>query len=835
MTPDVAPAAERGMNRIITNQEPTILLKAISHPELGDIRIDEILFAVGREEAPFDSYAPDIIADLSRRHARIFCEYGSVYLADLESKNGTTINGINVQHKISRLQNGDEVCFGRTLTYRVQLGNRAPTPQRVAKLSSLTLTPQQSGTGLQPIAITQFPFLISKTDDTFARYKEAQPHQVNYISRRHAHIFLKGGLPFVEDLGSTNGTFVNGNRLDEHAVALKEGDLLAFGGHHFVYNVSLQKEDQQIDPTVTMLSPLAASAANRIGDTDKTTFVASAGSFLDIFCVDPAPHQDDEANSEVAQQVDDVGKDTQKNKRKDKARSKSAIFIAELAAAFAGNENYSKKRMFKWGAMLAIMIGVLASALYFNGMSERTLQNLIDRGDYAQAAKLASVKLQQDPDNAQFKTLGSEALLKAYVPQWLTQLKTRDYDHAGTTLSMMKQLGRQNPDVLPLVGELEWMGNLEQFIMGRGGMDAPIRIYTDEDKIKMLLARWNDDTQGHQRAFDAIATAVPQFKDPYAEALSHVRKLQSDDAVYLPAIERLKASISSELNDNHPEALEAILKEYSEKYPRIGGLENVRQDMRQYSAIDNALHTQNLGALNTLLIKSKLSTPPFQAKLNSLKSSNQFPPADVIAQYQAVSKAWQAGDTQQAFDGLQKISGSWADAATKQLEKKKNIAEQFAALQKSRGTNGYDERLLAFYGSLDPDEDVYFMRAIEADMGQYKEKALGQARELLTKAQTLWQQYQKSGPIEGTQRLDSVISSQFKTKAQLLSDADRNAQQGEQIYTQLKMEQPAEWRKVEDEIKNEAEQQRKALIEARDVLEPRLFKAKLALLGGQTK
>src|SRR4051812_35856556 len=95
MTSDAVPLAEPVMNRVMTNQEPTIVLKAVSHPDLGDIRIDEILFAVGREEAPFNSYAPDIIADLSRRHARIFCEYGSVYLADLESKNGTTINGIN--------------------------------------------------------------------------------------------------------------------------------------------------------------------------------------------------------------------------------------------------------------------------------------------------------------------------------------------------------------------------------------------------------------------------------------------------------------------------------------------------------------------------------------------------------------------------------------------------------------------------------------------------------------------------------------------------------------------------------------------------------------------
>jgi pSer/pThr/pTyr-binding forkhead associated (FHA) protein len=841
MSSDAVPVAKSAASQVVanhavTNQEAVIVLKAVSHPELGDIRIDEVLFAIGRDEPPFNSYAPDIVADLSRRHARIFCEYGSVYLADLESKNGTTINGLSVKHKISRLQNDDEINFGRTLTYRVRIGNCLQTPQRAAKLACLTLTPERNDTGLQPIAITQFPFLISKTDEIFARYKDACPQQVNYISRRHAHIFLKGGVPFVEDLGSTNGTFVNGNRLDEHAVVLKDGDLLAFGGHHFVYKLHLQKEEQLIDPTVTMLSPLAAGAAGRTADTDKTTFVAAAGSFLDIFCVDPAPQADAEANNEVAQETSEITKDADKKSRKNKTRSRFSIFLSELATAFSGNERSNMRHILLWCASFAILIAMLASVLYLNSASERRLQSLVDEGNYAEAAKLADAKLEHDPDNVPFKALGSEALLKAYVPKWLTQLKTRNYAQAGTTLTSMTQLARHNADVQALIGELDWMGRLEQFVIGRGGMEAPIGIYADEDKIKALLARWNDNTQGHQRALDSIATTVPQFKDPYAEALSHVRKLQSDDAVYLPAIDRLKTSVNAELNADRPEALEALLKDYAEKYPRMGGLDKLRQDMRQYMAIDNAVRTKNLAALNTLLTKTKMTTPPFQAKLNGLKSSNRFPPADVLAQYQTVSQVWQAGDTQQAFAGLQSMAaGPWADAAAKQLEQKKTIAEQFSALKKSRGDKGYDERLLAFYGSLDPDEDKYFMHAAEADMGQYKEKALGQARELLTRAQTLWQQYQKSGPIEGTQRLDSVISNQFRSKAQLLSEANQNVQQGQRIYTQLKMEQPSEWRKSSEEIKNEIEQQRAALMQARDVLEPRLFKAKLALLGGQEK
>jgi pSer/pThr/pTyr-binding forkhead associated (FHA) protein len=49
------------------------------------------------------------------------------------------------------------------------------------------------------------------------------------ISRYHARVSLDaGGLYAVEDLGSTNGTFVNGRRISEPQ-ALKQGDTIMLG------------------------------------------------------------------------------------------------------------------------------------------------------------------------------------------------------------------------------------------------------------------------------------------------------------------------------------------------------------------------------------------------------------------------------------------------------------------------------------------------------------------------------------------------------------------------------------------------------------------------------
>lgn len=48
------------------------------------------------------------------------------------------------------------------------------------------------------------------------------------VSRKHARLTFQGGKYVIEDLGSTNGTFVNGQRVTS-SVVLKSGDVVSFG------------------------------------------------------------------------------------------------------------------------------------------------------------------------------------------------------------------------------------------------------------------------------------------------------------------------------------------------------------------------------------------------------------------------------------------------------------------------------------------------------------------------------------------------------------------------------------------------------------------------------
>ncbi|MEO8409935.1 MAG: FHA domain-containing protein, partial [Propionivibrio sp.] len=515
-------------------------------------------------------------------------------------------------------------------------------------------------------------------------------------------------------------------------------------------------------------------------------------------------------------------------------RSKAAIFVAELKVALGSGEGTGPRRGLLWGTALAVVMLALGLGMYVTPAPEQELKDLIASGAYAQAATAAKASLANDPDNQKLRALGTEALLKANVPNWLSLIKDRGFAGAAAAVATMRELAAGNADVQPLLSELAWIGNLAEFVGGRGPGEVTIQIYADEEKIGTLLKQWEDDVQGHQRASTAISFHVPEFKNQYAEALSDVRKLQSDNSVYLTAIERLKKTISTELDRDHPETLDAVLTEYGDKYPRLGGIDLLRQDLHRYIEIDNAVRTRSLGPLIALLATVRFSTPAFQDRLGALAASGRLPPPEVVTQYQTVSDAWRQGATKQAFDGLQTLAGGpWADAAAKDAEHKKAVVEQFAELLKLRGSKAFEGRLLDFYGMLEPTEDVHFINATASDLERIKDQALTRAQELLNRAGARWREYRNNGAIEGPQRLEAEISNQFRSQARLLAEAHEDAQTGTRIYTQLKVDFPEQWRGVRDEIKAEAELQRNSLMDLQLVLAPRLLKTKLALIGGQ--
>jgi pSer/pThr/pTyr-binding forkhead associated (FHA) protein len=805
-----------------------VILKPVTHPELGEIIVNDSLFAIGRHEEPFTGYAPELVAKLSRRHARIFEQDGVVYLTDLGSLNGTSVNGQPVAALPVRLQRGDRICF-TDLCYQIEIlgaSARGQAPQTAAAPLQLILLPEKQKLTLEPIVVTRFPFLVNKASDVFARYNDTLPEEVSYISRRHAHLFRRGRDLYVEDLGSTNGTFVNGERLEEHARQLQDGDVIAFGGDNFVYRAQLlyAGEEPQDERKRDVSKLLTATAAGRGEDATRTTFVTSATSFLDIYCIDEAS-SDDEAGARGGQ-VDTDGTDRGRaSGRWRRAVGRPLSLLREIRGE--PDARGSARRYYWLAAMLAA--AVVGAWLYLDGAPRREIQALLDGGDYRAAVTRANAFLAGRPRDREVSALATEALLKAVVPEWQRALEAGDFAAAGQRLEQGMQLAA-NGDDRSLLETLQWVTRLEQFIDGRGGADAPVVMFGEEDMMRELVDWWDSDSAAHRRALGAVDRHVPAFAGLRAQVFSHMRALESQAALSLAAIDQFTEALRKSLDSGDAAAPAALLGEFEKKYPRIRGVDALRADLQAYERIDAELRAGRPVEARRRVAETRFATPLFTAHVERL-TQRELPTTEVVRRYYQADDDWRDGETQEALAALQILrSERWGEEAERRLQHYRKILEDFERLREARGQPDYEHRLLAFFRALDPQRDRWFVDALADEFRVHSDRAMAEAERDYTAARSAWSRYREAGGIRPLHRLEDGVSTSYRELADLLQDAYTHSAEGLEILDLLQAGHADGWDALHASILSEIRLQRQSLRELAMVLEPSLKQAKLDLL-----
>jgi ABC transport system ATP-binding/permease protein len=149
-------------------------------------------------------------------HARIVVENGQARIEDLGSSNGTFVNSRERRIDTAPLAETDIVFLG---SYRIAATRLLKPEVDAAADGSFVIKFRGSsmvlGRGLDCDRVLDFPM----------------------VSRRHARLTRSGEQFRIEDLGSSNGTYVNGERLRESRV-VRPGDRIGLGSYTFTLTLS---------------------------------------------------------------------------------------------------------------------------------------------------------------------------------------------------------------------------------------------------------------------------------------------------------------------------------------------------------------------------------------------------------------------------------------------------------------------------------------------------------------------------------------------------------------------------------------------------------------------
>src|SRR6266540_2840661 len=181
----------------------------------------------------------------SRKHAELRQEGTAYWVVDLDSTNGLEVNGMRTQR--AKLDHGDKITIGFVVLLYLFIWRIVRAAAKDVRLpqESMILSPgHAAAAGLVQPAPTVGALVVLKSPalEEGERYEldsaaltmgrgspnDIELHDDEFASARHARVEPRRDGVWLEDIGSTNGTFVNGTQIDRPR-RLTPGDVIRVG------------------------------------------------------------------------------------------------------------------------------------------------------------------------------------------------------------------------------------------------------------------------------------------------------------------------------------------------------------------------------------------------------------------------------------------------------------------------------------------------------------------------------------------------------------------------------------------------------------------------------
>jgi len=236
---------------------PQIIIK-LGDNVVQNYTFDKAILNIGR------SRDNDIVLDnlaVSRNHCRIRLVDGKFLLTDLNSANGTFVNGVRITK--AEVMDEDIISVGKhklifkaqAVAHEEEIGEAFTTDR--------TMIVDNSAEGLMTVTKGKNKgerFKLSKYETTIGRASENDIVLNDwFVSKVHAKIIKQGKNFILRDLGSWKGTYIN-DKLVKEPLSLRENDEVRIGSTKLVFGLFDENKMLQVEgrrPEELGYSPMA--------------------------------------------------------------------------------------------------------------------------------------------------------------------------------------------------------------------------------------------------------------------------------------------------------------------------------------------------------------------------------------------------------------------------------------------------------------------------------------------------------------------------------------------------------------------------------------------------
>lgn len=401
-------------------------------------------YVIGRQEGC------DVLlssGSVSRQHARIFVENGRCYIEDMGSANGVLVDGQRVIRQrdlgtASQIRVGDFYLY---LEYKRPEQQARPHVLQTLFISddtaSYKLVRINDSFAGEEFNLSETDNTIGRTDDNFILLSDTS------ISRHHAKIIRQGEIYTVMDLGSSNGSRLNGKLL-KTPQTLKAGDRIHFGNIEFVFVAG----DARINPA-DYAGAIGGSMALPIGITVVVLVMMglAAGAVIVFGFFSFKEKKDAEATPSVTQTVDSQVAQYLQLAREKEARRDWAGALSSIDDALALKPDHAEALALKAKAQNE------ASAMQLLEEGER----LLERGRHEEArATLQKIPAETQAYTRAVPTMNHIISTLGYnyrneAMRLSRSKKKEDWLEAHKRISAALELNAADTDALKLLEEIE--------------------------------------------------------------------------------------------------------------------------------------------------------------------------------------------------------------------------------------------------------------------------------------------------------------------------------------------------------------------------------------------